>query len=135
MLHANLDDSSTIKLLTTRTYNGGNITNIALGNVAFTTRTVSGTVANLPAGTEAAYVLAMSAVPESGILQEGRKYMLADVVIDGDNTWSLKVPSDSPASLWFVVQVYDGGTFRYFVTKSASGAAAAPLDINGMTKL
>jgi hypothetical protein len=80
------------------------------------------------------YVVPLSAIPESGDIAEGQSYMLGLVTIDENGDWSLKVP-DTPASLWFVVYVFDGESLRYFVTTSASDAANVSLDINAMTEL
>jgi hypothetical protein len=84
----------------------------------------------MPAGTTKAYGVDMSAIPESEDTEEGQKYRIVQ------NNWSLKAPSDAPASLWFVVYVYDGEwQRRYFVTTSVSSAATVSLDINAMTEV
>ena len=127
------DGSSYSKTLATCTYNGSSISSISLGSVVI--RTVSGTVANLPAGTMGGMVVALSEVPASGSMEEGEQYMIDYGEIDDNGGWSLKVPSDAPASLWFAVIVYDEESQRLFVTNAASSDVTVPLDINAMTEV
>ncbi|MDR2247223.1 MAG: hypothetical protein LBE17_11250 [Treponema sp.] len=96
-----------------------------------------GTVANLLAAATAAYVAALSGVPESGKREDAGEYLAGQGGgIDGGATWPLNAPSGSPASRWFAGRVYGGAEGgRCFVTTAASGAAAAPLDISTMAEV
>jgi hypothetical protein len=127
-------DSSTTKLLTTKTYSGVDISSIALGNVVITTRTVSGSAVNLPEG-DTVYIAALSEIPDLDD-EEGNSYILGQGMIE-DGVWSLKVPSDAPASLWFAIVVYDNNdeSERIFVTTRAYSAANVALNINAMTEI
>jgi hypothetical protein len=140
-LSASFNGFYIIQPLETRTYAGQSIEGIAVGNVTVTTKLITGTIANLPEEMYdemyGAYIMALTELPPEteNILDAGVQYVIGRRALDGSHgTWALKVPSGSPA-LWFLVEVYDGGTFRYFVTKSASSAATVSLDIETMTKI
>jgi hypothetical protein len=126
---------SVAKLLTTHTYEGSDIPGIEWGNVAVTSRTINGTVANLPEG-DMAYILAFKEAPSLED-EASFSYLIGQGLIDNDNVWSLKVSSDAPASLWFVVIVYkyEAGSARTFVTNRAYSAASVALNINEMTEM
>jgi hypothetical protein len=118
----------------------GSIPGIALGDVAVTTKTVSGSVANLPRGISFGYIVAYSRQAVSGDTYDTLSpYLVGVEAIDlNDGGWSFKVSSDAPASLWFVVDTSDGqsSSERAFASVTAFNTAkTVSLDIKAMTEL
>jgi hypothetical protein len=126
-------DGSNLYWHTPTTYpcEGQSIPDIALGNVSITTRTVGGTLANPPGGIMGASITALSERLESANMDKAN-LLIGDGIIEG-GSWSLKVSSDAPASLWFAVVIYGQNSAQIYATNSASGAANVQLDINTMT--
>jgi hypothetical protein len=128
-------DSSVEKTAATRTYSGSNISGIALGNVVFTTRTISGTVSNTPPGTNDGYVLVFAQQLTQANLS-GIRPLGGGMINSGDGSWSLMVLDDAPVSLWFAVEMFNETSYRFFAATSAvSTSAAVSLDIGTMTEL
>ncbi|MDR0387570.1 MAG: hypothetical protein LBH57_05995, partial [Treponema sp.] len=109
---------------------GNNIPDITLDDVNITTRTVRGTVINLPPG-EYLHVYALSTKSES----PGYPFIL-DLVGEGwieDKVWEIKVSPDAPEDLWFEVDMWNENMLTTFATKSSmSSSSIVILDINTM---
>jgi hypothetical protein len=119
-------------------YNGADMSGIALGNIAITTRTITGIVTGLPSAGEwdvEIAALSQRVTQENSYMAES--YLVSWGEAEENGSWSLLVTDDAPKSLWFMVMMYDEASEseHAYITTAASDAETVILNIKTMTEL